>query len=331
MTAALDASVARTSSPSGGGDPRATTCSVIVCTYSFERIDDLRACLRSIEVQRRRPDETIVVVDHNPELERAVAGRGRVIPNSGLRGLSHARNTGIAAATADVVAFIDDDAVAEPDWLEELLAPFADPAVAAVGGRIRPGWPTRRPAWFPPHLDWTVGCSNPGLPTDVAPVRNVFGASAAFRRSALVGLGGFPVDLGRVGTDVAGCEETQVCIRLRQTARDHPDRAVVCAPRSVVHHRVTPARATVRYVLRRCAGEGRSKARLATAVGATDAVSDERGHALRILRAVVDDVLGGLRQPRRITRAAVATAGLTCAAAAYAAERIAIGGRRRWA
>jgi len=301
------------------------TCAVIVCTYTLERLSDLEACLDALAHQVRPPDETIVVVDHNAELEARLPPTVRSIPNAGPRWLSSARNTGLAATSADLVVFIDDDAVAEPAWLGELLAPFEDRRVAAVGGRIEPNWPTVRPEWFPPHLDWAVGCTNPGGPDRVTPVRNVFGASAAFRRRDLERVGGFPVDLGRVGADVAGCEETQVCIRIRQRAG-----TVVFAPRSVVHHRVTPGRASVRYVLRRCLGEGRSKARLACSVGGAEATSDERAYTVEIARAVATDTLAGLRSPRRLGRAAVLTAGLACASVGYATERVRIEGRRRW-
>ncbi len=193
------------------------------------------------------------------------------------------------------------------------MAPFGDPRVAAVGGRVDPAWPDRRPDWFPRHLDWTVGCTNPGLPDEVVEIRNVFGASAAFRRAALERVGGFPVELGRVGADVAGCEETHVCIRIRQTA----DETVVFAPRSLVRHRVTPGRTRVSYVLRRCFGEGRSKARLGAMVGAGQATADEREYSRAIARAVSHDVAGSFREPRRLKRAAILSAGLLSAAAGY--------------
>ena len=307
------------------GGPGRLRCAVVVCTYSLDRLDDLDACLDSLERQDRRPDELIVVVDHNPELAERIRASVTTIPNAGERGLSHARNTAVAATTADVIAFIDDDAVAEPGWLDALVAPFADPRVAAVGGRIEPAWPDDRPDWFPRHLDWTVGCTNPGLPDDdVVEMRNVFGASAAFRRTALERVGGFPVELGRVGADVAGCEETHVCIRIRQTA----DETVVFAPGSLVHHRVTPARTRVSYVLRRCFGEGRSKARLGAMVGASRATADERDYSRAIVGAVSRDVAGALREPRRLKRAAVLGAGLSSAAAGYLTQRVAMG--LRW-
>lgn len=298
------------------------TCSVIVCAFTAERLDDLTRCLDAVGRQRRPADELIVVIDHNPELlAQLVALRSdralKVVPSTGQPGLSGARNTGVSLAKHDVVVFLDDDAVPEETWLAELLRPFLDSEVVAVGGRIDPTWPTERPWWFPHHLDWTVGCSIPSMPADGGPIRNVFGASAAFRREALHVVGGFNPLLGRVGRNGAGCEETDVCIRLRQ----HDAGALILyAPRSVVRHRVTDDRATVRHVLRRCVAEGRSKAMLSKRVGG-EATRAERKYALTAARQLLSDMLGGFRDPRRFGRAAVLICGWGCATAGYARER----------
>jgi GT2 family glycosyltransferase len=302
------------------------TVAVIVCAYTLDRLDDLTDCIESLHAQSTAPDELVVVVDHNELLAarlRQLAGQRtwnlRVVESTEPRGLSGARNAGIAATTGELTLFIDDDAVAEPTWLDELVAPFADPTTSAAGGRIDPGWPDARPKWFPPHLDWTVGCSIPTLPADGGPIRNMYGASAAFRRSALDAIGGFPSELGRVGANGAGCEETEVCIRIRQQS---PTAQVLYAPRSRVVHRVTRQRATVAYVLRRCMAEGRSKAILGRRVGAGSATSDERGYALVIARAVGRDLRATVRTPSRLARACVLLAGLTAAMLGYATERV---------
>lgn len=298
------------------------TSSVIVCAFSADRLDDLTRCLGAVETQQHRADEVIVVIDHNPELlGELTARRGsqsiRIVPSAGQRGLSGARNTGVEIATKDVVVFLDDDAVPDPSWLAELLEPFHDSEVVAVGGRIDPAWPDERPWWFPPHLDWTIGCSIPSMPADGGPIRNVFGASAAFRRAALHLVGGFNSSLGRVGRNGAGCEETDVCIRLRQ---QDAGSVILYAPRSVVRHRVTADRATVRHVLRRCLAEGRSKALLSKRVGAT-ATQAERTYALQMMRQLARDAFGGFRDPRRFGRAVVLICGWGCATAGYARGR----------
>jgi glycosyltransferase involved in cell wall biosynthesis len=297
------------------------TASIIVCTYSNERLGDLTACLDGVRDQTCAPAEVIVVVDHNDMLLQHLSRESwlTVVPNLYTQGLSGARNTGLERATGDVVVFLDDDAVPDRDWLEQLVAPFADPQVVAVGGRIDPAWPADRPWWFPVHLDWTVGCSIPSMPVDGGPIRNVFGASAAFRRGQLEAVGGFASELGRVGADGAGCEETDVCIRLRAAQEGA---AIVYAPRSTVLHRVTPGRCTPGYVMRRCMAEGRSKARLAARVGVDAATSEERAYGTLIAKAVARDVATAPLHPSRVGRAGVLAAGLMCASAGYLRERV---------
>ena len=98
--------------------------SVIICAYTLRRWNELVKAVASVEQQTRRPDETIIVIDHNSVLlERAheTFTSATVIPNRAGRGLSGARNTGVEAAGGEIVAFLDDDARAEPTWLAELL------------------------------------------------------------------------------------------------------------------------------------------------------------------------------------------------------------------
>jgi GT2 family glycosyltransferase len=304
-----------------------SSVAVVVCAYTLDRIDDLTASLDAIHGQSRLPDEVVCVVDHNDLLHERVnelaVARGwhglQITANTSTQGLSGARNIGVSATNSDLVVFIDDDATADVDWLRELIEAFVDVDVAGAGGRIDPVWPELRPSWFPPHLDWTIGCSIPTLPAAGGPIRNMYGASAAFRRSALDQAGGFPTELGRVGANGAGCEETEVCIKIRQQS---PQSFIVYAPKSLVAHRVTAERASVGYVLRRCRAEGRSKARLARRVGASDATGDERGYAVVILRAVVRDLATSIRHPSRVARAAVLVGGLWSASLSYLLERV---------
>src|SRR5204863_8136925 len=133
-----------------------------ICAYSDARWAALLAAVASVRRQSVPPRELILIIDHNTNLlarARSALPDLCVAENRAERGLSGARNTGIGLAHAEVVAFLDDDAIAAPDWLERLLAGYADPKVMGVGGKIDPLWPKGRPAWLPAEVDWVVGCS----------------------------------------------------------------------------------------------------------------------------------------------------------------------------
>src|ERR1700722_15480429 len=117
--------------------------SVVICAYTMDRWDALVAAVESSLEQTVRPDEVVVVIDYNEELYRRAAlelsgAQVLVLTNRSTKGLSGARNTGVAMSSGDIVAFLDDDAYAEPDWLEHLVAPMADPVVVGAGGWVLP-------------------------------------------------------------------------------------------------------------------------------------------------------------------------------------------------
>lgn len=261
--------------------------SVVICAYTEKRWDDLVASIASIEGQSAKPDEVIVVIDHNPRLfERARQAfpAVRVIESAEEQGLSGARNTGIAAATGDILAFIDEDASAAPDWLACLLTAYTDDSVMGVGGAIHPQWLSGRPRWFPSEFDWVVGCTYTGMPVSTAPVRNMIGCNMSFRREVFQAVGGFRTGIGRIGALPFGCEETELCIRARQR---WPARRFVYEPAAGVQHRVPAIRARFAYFRSRCYAEGLSKAAISRFIGTADGLSSEQTYTFRTLPAGV--------------------------------------------
>lgn len=295
--------------------------SVVICAYTLDRWSDIQRAAASALVQEPSVREILLIVDHNDGLLRLAEEHWesepllRVLPSSAvLRGLSGARDTGVADSSGQVVAFLDDDAAAEPGWAAALAAAYGSGHVLGVGGGIDPVWPRRRPTWWPPEYDWVVGCSYKGQPEVTSSVRNVIGANMSFRKEVLDSIGGFDARIGRVGADFAGGEETELCIRARSV---FPDGHVVLEPAARVRHRVSADRATWGYFMRRCYGEGLTKGRVGKLAGHDSATSTERGYVLRTLPV---GALRGLlsRDPRRGIAVVV---GLLCAAVAYLRER----------
>jgi GT2 family glycosyltransferase len=299
------------------------TFTAVVCAYTLERWAEIDAAVTSLRRQTRPPEEVVLVIDHAPDLlERARAAFPdvRVVANEGVQGLSDARNTGVRTARGDVVGFLDDDAAAAPDWVAAMLHAYADGDVLGVGGWVRPAWRAPRPGWFPEEFLWVVGCSYRGLPRTTAPVRNPIGANMSFRRDVLTGIGGFDTDIGRLGADAAGCEETELSIR---AAGRRPGGRILLEPSAVVDHVVTPDRVTRRYFRRRCAAEGRSKALVSSLAGADAALASERDYVRRTLPA---GVARGLRDAVTGDRSGLARAwaileGTALTAVSYALAR----------
>jgi glycosyltransferase involved in cell wall biosynthesis len=261
--------------------------SVVVCVYTEDRWSQIGRALSSIAEQTVRPGQVVVVVDHNSALcQRLVAQYPdlEVIANKFERGLSGARNTGIDHAKGDVVVFLDDDAYADPCWLQSLLACYDDESVLGTGGLVLPDWSSAAPpGWLPEEFLWVVGCSYKGLPEIKAEVRNPVGANMSFRRTAFDRAGYFDSSVGRNAkvTRPVGCEETEFSIRLRQMS---PGGRIVYEPRAVVYHHVDDSRRTWRYFLDRCYAEGFSKARVAKLSGMSSALSSERAYVIHAVQ-----------------------------------------------
>jgi glycosyltransferase involved in cell wall biosynthesis len=286
--------------------------SVVVCAYTEDRWDDIVAALDGCAAQTLPPLEVLLVVDHNDALLARAASLGvTVLENDRTRGLSGARNVGIAAARGEVVAFLDDDATPDPDWLARLVGAYTAPAIQATGGSARPQWPVDRPAHLPHALDWVVGCTYEGQPETRADVRNLMGCNMSFRREVFDRVGGFDENAGRVGLLPLGCEETELCIRLRQRI---PGSRIVFEPDAVVTHRVTEARTTWAYLRQRSYSEGVSKAAISRLVGSGAATQTERSYLRQVIvRAVLREAALGLRGRRS---GLTACAGLALAVAA---------------
>ena len=286
--------------------------SVVICAHTERRWQNLLDAVASVKAQSHEAHEIIVVIDHNPALyERAAAeiDGARVVPNTDTLGLGGARNSGLEHSTGDVVAFLDDDAVASPGVLSSFADAYRDDDVLGVGGGIEPDWERGRPRWYPPEFDWTIGCSYIGLPTTRAEVRNLIGCNMSYRREALEAAGRF-----RLGY---GCDETEFCIRL---AALRPGSRLIHVPEAKVRHHVPASRGTLKHFVTRCYFEGGSKAVVSRLAGSDQGLQSERAYTREVLPAGVlrglrDAVVG--RDPAGVLRAGAIVVGLAATASGY--------------
>lgn len=316
----------------------ASEISVVICAYTEKRWNEIIVAVASAQRQTLPPKDIIVVIDYNPALlqrAREYLSDATVIENQGDKGLSGARNTGWTVAQGEIVAFLDDDAIAEPDWLENLVACYSRPEIVGVGGKIVPHWQTQRPSWFPDEFNWVVGCTYRGLPTRVARVRNLIGANMSARKAILAITGGFRESFGcdRESDSVsgtlkwfqnsAGDEETELCIRVSQQL---PDSEWLYAPKAVVQHQVSAQRTRWSYFLSRCYDEGLGKANLVKLHSINTGLASERVYALKVLpTGVVRALLGTLIHCNisDLVRAGAIVLGLTTTITGYCVGSIA--------
>jgi GT2 family glycosyltransferase len=255
--------------------------SVILCAATLDEWEHLRRAARSVREQTEAACEIIVVVDRCPALlKRAGFEFARldvsVIPNRLEKGPSGARNTGAAEAHGDVVAFLDHDAAAHPDWIARLADHYEDPGVLGVGGLVEPEWEDGgRPRWFPAELDWVVGCSYGGMPASSTPVRRFVAANMSFRRTVLQESGGFSSALNRAGAIPPGCEDVELCSRVSQR---NPGGILMYEPAAAVRHKIPRQRQTWTYLRSRCYAEGLSEARVARTARAVGTHTAERSY-----------------------------------------------------
>src|SRR2546428_6282082 len=224
-------------------DLRWPRVSVVLCSYNGARV--ISDCLEGLSRLAYPDYEVIVVDDGSTDATAALARRynGRLIQTEN-RGLANARNTGLQAATGEIVAYLDDDAYPDPEWLTYLVAAFMSTSYAGVGG----------PNIAPPGDGPIAECvaQAPGGPVHVLvtdrQAEHIPGCNMAFRKSCLDAIGGFDPQFRTAGDDV------DVCWRLREFGW-----SLGFSPAALVwHHR----RNSVRTYWKQQIGYGRAEAML---------------------------------------------------------------------
>ncbi|MUV85099.1 glycosyltransferase [Natronomonas sp. CBA1123] len=257
--------------------------SVVICTYTEEMYEHFEDALESVREQTYDDIEIVVVVDGNePLYERIQNDYGDdeelvLHCNEENVGLSASRNNALELVSGDVVALIDDDAIADEQWIEELVSVYESTDAIAAGGKMTPLWVAGKPEFLPEEFYWLVGVTHRGFAEPGEEVRNTFGSNISFNTEVLKELGGFESQVGRQGEKNLQAHETEFCARMREEY----GRGVVYNPDAKVGHKVFEWRTDKRWLLERSFWQGYSKRAMETLV--SEESSEEESDFLKQL------------------------------------------------
>jgi GT2 family glycosyltransferase len=240
--------------------------SVIVATAY--RMKALRDCLESLSKQTLARDEFEVIVINNipesdglirPVVESMRADLPIQYAIEARNGLSFSRNLGISMARGDILVFIDDDAVAEPRWLAEILELYETyPQAAAVGGRIDLFWESLCPEWLDRSLFGYLGELDYGDKTlRINPDQRLGGGNFSIKREWLERCGGFSPRLGRNQRSLLSGEEVELLLRVQELGGE-----CYYVPSALVYHPAPISRLNKKFFRQRVYWGARSAVRV---------------------------------------------------------------------
>ena len=265
--------------------------SVVVPTHN--RSSMLARTIESLAEQDFAPIEIVVVdnasTDDTESIVRDLARNVRRLRHvlEPRLGVSYARNRGAAEANGELVAFIDDDAVASRGWLKALARAVHDePNAVAVGGPIAVRWPTVSPSWVRGLEGWYGHYDLGSERGAIDYPRYPFGSNVALHREAFLSVGGFPIELGPRGSSRFSNEEDGL---FRLVA--NRGWTVIYEPAALVYHWVHRDRLERNYLLKRAFFHGQSDVVVDT-LAAPWRTRPER--AVRALRSAVDAAAAGV-------------------------------------
>jgi GT2 family glycosyltransferase len=275
--------------------------SVTVCLVTHNRPHYVRSCLASLRQQTVGLGSfDIIVVDScsRPEVSAELAAMVAEMPNARLLrvdrpGASAARNRGAETSRADFIAYIDDDGLATPGWVEQIQQVVAErqPWPGIIGGRVLPVWEAPLPAWWPESLRGVLSIiewegrgefRTAQVPGGLEP----YGVNMIVHRQALLDMGGFADRLGRFGGLLLSDEDVQVGWRLQDRGY-----SAWYDSRIVVHHQIQAVRMRPEWLIDRLYWQGASTVATRRILGAPQQVWRELPRRLAVELATLPAAL----------------------------------------
>jgi glucosyl-dolichyl phosphate glucuronosyltransferase len=241
--------------------------SIIICTYN--RATDLKFTIEKLhDINYNRDEYEVIVVDNG-----STDNTEKIVNELSLRlskiiylreekqGLAHARNAGLSIASGKFVAFLDDDAYPDKEWIKEFDQAFNQLSVMCVGGAVVPSFQRSKewPKWIHKRLRGLFSVVDYGKKRDLHYPDYPIGTNIGFRRAIFAEVGFFDSSFGRSRDCLLSMEETDICLRIEEAGY-----RIVYNPSAVVHHRIHEYRLTKDWIKQRALFQGVSAARLET-------------------------------------------------------------------
>jgi GT2 family glycosyltransferase len=227
--------------------------SIVVTSYTTERLNDIYGLLKSINNQTYARIETIFVVENSKELMEKIkiCGVANAIPNlkllfnDGEPGLSAARNVGIKQARGDIIAFVDDDVLLYPDWAENMVKSYNYDSTIGVTGPAIPLWEDNSMIWFPEEFYWVISCTAWDDDNRIKEIRNAWGMNMSFKREAFEMAGLFSNEFGFHKGPMA--EDNEFSLRIKKKT----GKKIIFVPDVKLWHRVHKYRLSQKFIKER--------------------------------------------------------------------------------
>ena len=253
--------------------------SVIICTYNRDKyIGQLLDSLAKNDYSEKNYE--IILVDNNCTDNTRSICEEFAIKNANInfcyveeheQGLSAARNKGIKEAKGDIIIYVDDDAIVDPDYIRSYAEHFhSNPETMAAGGPIEPLYETKEPSWMSPYTKALLTAwMNYGDKVRKYPNgRFPGGGNAAYRKSVFDKVGLFNTELGRKGSALLASEEKDIFDKMHQLGMQ-----VLYLPSPVLHHIIPQTKLEEPYFNRLTLQIGRSERMRTLAISKTKYIS----------------------------------------------------------
>ncbi len=239
--------------------------SVIIPSYDADKIDYLQDSIDSV-LNQTYTDFEIIVITEGDELTDKIksiydtnkkVSINRIVNKDG--GVAYARNKGIEISNGEIVAYIDSDAVAREDWLENMSKIYRNNKdILSVGGLSVAKWIGEKPKYLPSEFYWLVGVTHNGHPKDGSYIRSAFGCNLSYRKSIFKNMHAFNVNFGKNhGYNLQG-EEPELGSRIINEYGS----GMYYSDDIVVSHAVEPYQCDFNWLSKRAYLQGITKAKL---------------------------------------------------------------------